>query len=426
MRIALVNWSRRRVGGVESYLNTVIPELIRAGQEVAFWHEVDKPLEREQIRLPDDAPAWCAAEMGVEHALEALRDWRPEVIYTHKVSDPELERKIIGVAPSVFFAHDYNGTCISGDKTFKRPTVQPCDRRFGKRCLLHYYPHRCGGLNPLTMLKLYSVQVRRQENLHLYDAIVTHSDHMLSELIKHGLSPQSAYNFPYYVQNSEAHDDLFSEAWQSDSSIKSLAPASAVDDSPSPDSHGKRPWNLLFSGRMERLKGGDFFIDSLSSVAACLERPMCITFAGEGRERNAWEQRAARLHNRKLDFKFVGWVNRQQMGPMLEACDLLVVPSLWPEPFGLVGPEAGHFGVPVAAFAVGGIPDWLLDGVNGYLAPGDPPTSEGLAEAIINCLHSPAKHQRLRRGAVEVAKQFNINNHLTALLGVFKRVAACR
>ena len=66
--------------------------------------------------------------------------------------------------------------------------------------------------------------------------------------------------------------------------------------------------------------------------------------------------------------------------------DLLVVPSLWPEPFGLVGLEAARHRLPVAAFAVGGIPDWLRPGVNGYLAPGDPPTPGGLADAIIACL----------------------------------------
>ena len=74
---------------------------------------------------------------------------------------------------------------------------------------------------------------------------------------------------------------------------------------------------------------------------------------------------------------------------------MLVVPSLWPEPFGLVGLEAARHRLPVAAFAVGGIPDWLRPGVNGYLAPGDPPTPGGLADAIIACLKDPETHARL-------------------------------
>jgi glycosyltransferase involved in cell wall biosynthesis len=136
------------------------------------------------------------------------------------------------------------------------------------------------------------------------------------------------------------------------------------------------------------------------------------------------ERRAERVRIPGLKIEFVGWVERRRIETLLENCDLLVVPSLWPEPFGLVGPEAGHFGVPVAAFDVGGIHDWLLDGVNGYLAPGSPPTSRGLAEAIINCLRDPVVHARLRTGAVEVAQQFNIKNHLTALLEVFQNVVS--
>src|SRR5207253_10057138 len=115
---------------------------------------------------------------------------------------------------------------------------------------------------------------------------------------------------------------------------------------------------------------------------------------------------------------------RRRMETLFGNCDLLVVPSLWPEPFGLVGPEAGLFGIPVAAFKVGGIPDWLVDGVNGYMASGSPPTSSGLAQAIIKCLYDPVTHARLRQGAREVAQQFNVKNHLTALLEVFSSVTS--
>jgi len=421
MRIAVVNWSKRRVGGVETYLNTIIPELSRAGHEIAFWHEVDEPVERKQIELPDDAPSWCVSALGAEKALAALRDWRPDVIYTHKLSDPELERKVLGLAPSVFFAHDYNGTCISGTKTFKYPIVQPCSRRFGWQCLAHYFPHRCGGLSPITMFKLYGLQSRRLKNLHFYDAIVTHSDHMLAELINHGLSPQRAYNFPYYVQPARANETL-SGLSRFPFTESSLTVEESEGRSIPHNGRSTGELHLLFSGRMEYLKGGHVFIDALPEVAAALAKPLRVTFAGDGRERRALEQRAERVRSPQLKIEFAGWVERRGIEALLGACDLLVVPSLWPEPFGLVGPEAGQFGVPVAAFDVGGIHDWLSDGVNGYLASGTPPTSAGLAQAIVKCLRDPATHARLRKGAVEIARQFNVKNHLTALLEVFKSV----
>ena len=419
MRIAIINWSSRRVGGVETYLNTLIPELALAGHAIALCSEVDEPSERERIGLPEKSPTWCVAEMGANQTVAALRDWNPDVVFAHKLSDADFEQEVLKLAPSVFFAHDYNGTCISGTKTFQFPVVKPCHRTFGWQCLLHYFPHRCGGLNPLTMMQLYSLQSKRLKNLHSYDAIVTHSDHMLDELTKHGLSPKRAYNFPYYVRSDNSNGNAAKDGSTIAGSLSDNASATSLVSA----LESKAGLNLLFSGRMEYLKGAHVLIDALPEASAKLKKLMRVTFAGDGRERQALERQASRVRNEKLDIEFTGWVERRQIEELLKSCDLMVVPSLWPEPFGLVGPEAGQFGVPVAAFDVGGIRDWLTNGVNGFLAPGSPPTAKGLAQAIVNCLSDPAKHSQLRQGAFDSAKQFNIQNHLTALLEVFSSVA---
>jgi glycosyltransferase involved in cell wall biosynthesis len=122
--------------------------------------------------------------------------------------------------------------------------------------------------------------------------------------------------------------------------------------------------------------------------------------------------------------EFAGWVSRARLDELYAESDLLVFPSLWPEPFGLAGPEAGLRGVPVAAFDVGGVSEWLVEGVNGHLAPGDPPTADGLARAVVQCLRDPAAHERLRRGAFETAQRFGLQNHLHALLDLFEHAAA--
>jgi glycosyltransferase involved in cell wall biosynthesis len=101
-----------------------------------------------------------------------------------------------------------------------------------------------------------------------------------------------------------------------------------------------------------------------------------------------------------------------------------VVPSLWPEPLGLVGTEAAAKGIPVAAFAVGGIPEWLVDGVNGTLADGNPPTSEGLAEAIVRCLADPVEYDRLSRGALATGRQLSLKPHIEALSRIFETSAS--
>lgn len=393
MRIAIVSSSRRKIGGIEAYLNSVIPELMSDNHEVAFWHEVDEPASREQIAPGEDMPTWCVAEMGADTALAELRRWSPDVIYAHGLLDPQLEASTLEVAPGVFFAHAYYGTCISGSKTWSNGAAKPCDRRFGPLCLIHYLPHRCGGLNPLAMFREYRRQGSRLELLRRYRYVLTGSEHMSAEYAKHGLS---ARHIPLLIPTDRASSGTVA-----------------------PSSH----WRILFMGRMDRLKGGLSLLESLPKIMEALDKPLRVTFAGDGPERKLWEGRASSMQAScdGLSFEFPGWVTGDAHHALLAGSDLLVMPSLWPEPFGLGGLQAGSHGVPAAAFDVGGISDWLKDDVNGYLAPADPPTSAGLAEAVIKCLRDPATYTRLRRGATTIARSFSAGNHVSRLVRVFEQ-----
>jgi len=408
MRIAVINWTNRKAGGVENYLESVIGELSRLGHCVAFWHETAEPSLREPIALPDAAPSWSVAELGALRALSALREWQPDLIYAHGLTDPSLEAETIRLAPSVFLAHAYYGACISGAKTFKSPVVKPCARPFGWQCLLHYYPHRCGGLSPLSMWSNFRLQAKRLKLLRSYDAVVTLSEHMRLEYLKYGIAAEHAFDIS--------------------ADMPQALPPPHLNEDEALESKARDFGRLLFVGRMDFLKGGHVFLEALPRVYAALNYPLRVTFAGDGPERAKWEAQAARVEEQLPHVKigFTGWVGKERLDELLGDCDLLVLPSLWPEPFGLIGPEAGLRGVPVAAFAAGGILDWLSDGVNGHLAPGDPPTAEGLAQSIIKCLHDPEVYLRLSRGAKELAQRFKTENHLLVLSEVFSRVVERR
>src|SRR5271163_1274337 len=121
MRIAIVNWSSRRVGGAETYLDRVVGGLRCAGHDTALFSETDQPVDRGPIAMPREAPIWSVSKMGLEAAIDALRTWHPDMIYAHGLTDPTLEARTLQIAPAVLFAHNYYGTCISGAKTFKSP-----------------------------------------------------------------------------------------------------------------------------------------------------------------------------------------------------------------------------------------------------------------------------------------------------------------
>jgi glycosyltransferase involved in cell wall biosynthesis len=403
MRILITTWSSRRVGGAETYVGRVMAQLHAHGHQIGFCFETDEPRERAPIALPAGTVSFHLAA-GVEAALAAIREWRPDVNYAHGLLSPDLEERLLGLAPGVCFAHSYYGTCISGDKTHKFPIVQPCGRRFGAACLALYFPRRCGGLSPLAMVRSYSRQRHRLALLHRYAAVVTHSEHMRREFLRHGVAGGRVYN----LHRSAPHDSM------------PIAPASLA----APRREG--PWQLMFVGRMDRLKGGSALLEALPAVAAAAGRPLRVGFAGDGPARRAWEEqaRAVMAATPGLAVEFTGWLAQDSLTAKLDETDIVVVPSLWPEPFGLVGPEANRRGIPVVAYASGGIPEWLEDGVNGCLAPGDPPTVAGLAEALVRCLHSLASGNALRVGAWRMGHAHPDDVHIDALVDILALAAA--
>jgi glycosyltransferase involved in cell wall biosynthesis len=249
----------------------------------------------------------------------------------------------------------------------------------------------------------YRKQSARLGLMARYGAILTASAHMRTEFMRHGLPPQRVHALRLPLAPGRFP--------RSQEAAQAMPAAS-------------REVRLLYVGRMTRLKGGPIMLDALALAQASLGRPLKLIFVGDGPDRVQWEQKSRQVQaaNTQLSIEFSGWLNSASLDQLMLDSDLLVVPSTWPEPFGLVGPEAGLRCLPAAAFAVGGIPEWLSDGVNGCLAPGDPPTAAGLARAIVECVRDPAELARLRNGAQELSDRFNLDAHIDALLAIFEGV----
>jgi glycosyltransferase involved in cell wall biosynthesis len=399
MRIAIANWTSCRFGGVETYLASLVSALAARGEELALITELDVPRERGRIALPAGAPRWCAADEGVERAVRALREWRPDLIYAHGDFAATLEESLLSCAPAIYFAHSYSGACISGTKMHRAPAPTACSRALGWPCLLHYFPRRCGGLSPVTMWTEFRRQTGRLARLASYDAILVASEHMRREYLRHGISADRLHVVHLPVAAADA-------------------PATQTrGDAPARDERRR----LLFVGRMDWHKGGHVLIDATPEIAAALGRSVRLTMVGEGPERAHWMRRAERVHRRNpsVSIEFAGWLSGPELTQTMAQADLLAVPSLWPEPFGLTGLEAARLGIPAIAFDTGGISQWLRDGVNGHLAPADPPTPSELARAAVMALHDRGHYRRLSEGALAAVNQFTMDSHISALLEHF-------
>jgi glycosyltransferase involved in cell wall biosynthesis len=113
---------------------------------------------------------------------------------------------------------------------------------------------------------------------------------------------------------------------------------------------------------------------------------------------------------------------RSDVPELMRALDVLLLPSEQ-EPFGRALIEAMAMGVPVLATNVGGPPEIVQEGVQGYLlAPHEP---DAWAAAIRGIVEHPERAQEMgRAGRERAARAFSAEQHARAVLDVYRRAAA--
>jgi glycosyltransferase involved in cell wall biosynthesis len=399
VRILFANDGLGDAGGVQSYLEAVTRGLDARGYELAFFH-CGTETAAETGRFPAGMTFFGGEGVGAASALESARAWAPDLCFSHNMNSLGIEEQFQQAWPVVKLMHGYFGTCVGGLKTTNSMFgPRPCGRTFGPACLAHYLPRRCGQLSLSKMLRQYRWAARQNNLFAGYAALVVASQHMRREYVANGAPAERVHVAP-------------------------LFPTGAGARRPKGEAAGaRRPPHVLFLGRMTKLKGGDVLIRAVAEAARREGLKIQLTLAGDGPQRAAWE-----LLGRELGVacRFTGWVNEEERQALLDEASLLAVPSVWPEPFGLVGLEAARAGVPAVAFDVGGIAEWLKDGVNGLLADASPPDHRSLAAALVKALGSPECLGRMAAAARRVAGEMSLQKHLDILEGIFHQAVSAR
>jgi glycosyltransferase involved in cell wall biosynthesis len=146
-----------------------------------------------------------------------------------------------------------------------------------------------------------------------------------------------------------------------------------------------------------------------------------LTIAGDGPEEQA-------LRALAKDFsigdrvRFLGYVANEDLRREYLEADLFVLPTL-SEALGSVVLEAMSCGLPVIATDVGGIPEMIEDGVNGFLVP--PGDAARLAQAISQLAANPLRRRAMRRANLErIATQFRWSANVDCYERIYQRVLA--
>ena len=172
-----------------------------------------------------------------------------------------------------------------------------------------------------------------------------------------------------------------------------------------------------FAGRLERVKGVDVLLAAMPRV---IERVpgVRLLVCGEGDEEQALVGQAESLGIAGR-VRFTGW--RYDVPAILKGLDALVLASR-SEGMPMTILEAFSLSVPVAATAVGGVPEVVVDGETGCLAPPEDP--DALADAIAGVVADPARRQAMGARAREVFERgYTIETMVRRYEALFDRLA---
>jgi glycosyltransferase involved in cell wall biosynthesis len=325
------------------------------------------------------SPELADTSLSPDRRLGDALSLRPTAIHAHRIDDPDLVAFMRRSAPVTLSVHGYTG-CTSGVHYF-RPGHE-CTRAHGPGCIPHLTVRSCVHTRHARSLPAAYKRVGRAlEALRRADLVVSYASAVDRHLAANGVTRRA---------------------------IVPLFPTVA----PSAGSGHAIRRRVVFAGRVVVPKGVGILVRAARTVDA--EFVIC----GDGWQLDAMRKLAQRLEVQER-VSFRGWLSPEKLARELAEASVVAMPSVWPEPFGLVGIEAFAAGRPVVASLTGGIGDWLEDGVSGLgVRPGD---ARALAHALNELLADPARQQAMGAAGKETMEaRFSPERHVATLLEAYQ------
>ena len=378
------------VGGAEHSLYNIRRELVRRGHEVrAVTGDRPRPqpgfsdytFSSRDATVPGKLVHYLYNHSAKTTISFAIRDFRPEVIHAGTVTkiSPAGVKAMKGT-PTIMDLRDYGLMYPALHKYL--PKDEFCRYGDDACCPLHagYFRYY------FELLRIYLHRKRFDQ----IAAFVADSEHMKRLAGQLGMKPAIVLNSPLET-------------------IPEQLPGVP-----------KLPDSILYAGRLEPEKGVLELVNSFELVRKSLPDAKLL-IAGSG---SLSDEIDSLIMDRGLcgSVTLLGHINRQELQQWYVKTRIVAIPSLWPEPFGRVGPEAMAFGVPVVASGRGGMTDWLNDGQNGIIA--DPSDVKNLAASLVRLLQDETLYQLMSENARQSVHRFRVENYVDELEALYRGAAA--
>ncbi|HUA09384.1 MAG TPA: glycosyltransferase [Candidatus Acidoferrales bacterium] len=341
-------------GGSEAAMERYLPALRRAGLDVRVLAR--RVTDSARFGVPARALPWGdendePSSAAAGEVSREIRDERIDLVLCSNVFDAAVLDAAREARRCVVHVRDHRVFCPNGDRLFPNFS-RPCDAAMGGACLVNSLLRGCVCGPRSGTLRRLRRRERTAEATRRYDAFVVSSRFMARSCERNGIAAAKIHVLEPPIADASAADPI--------------VPPPAVP-------------RVLFAGRIVPAKGLRSLVRAIARIGEG-RRPVLRVAGRPTGELDACARLAQQLHVR---LEALGWCDGDALLRAIDEVHAVVVPSLWPEPYGLLGAEAQARGRPAVAYAVGGIPEWIGDA--GECAPrGDERALARAIEAVID------------------------------------------
>lgn len=312
-----------------------------------------------------------------------LKEFKPDVVALFMFMtalSPSVLAALRDV-PTVLLHMTYREICPTGLRW--RPDAGLCEAKAGWDCQANGCFSKVGILPRLAQMSLLD------RNKHIVDRSVAPSHAMAQILKNHGWNVTDV--LPFGIPAHEA------DASRSDTPL------------------------FAFAGRLTDEKGVDWLLDAVAHAGERLAKAQ-VEILGDGPARSALEAQAERLGIADR-VTFRGKVERAESQNVLGRAWLQIIPSLWPEPFGLVTVEALSRGTPVLVTDQGAPPELVDHGKTGWIVPvGD---VSAMADRLVEATQNPALIEKMGSNAVVSTKtRYSVDAWVDGCIRIFSELSS--
>lgn len=181
--------------------------------------------------------------------------------------------------------------------------------------------------------------------------------------------------------------------------------------------------HCLFVGMLNENKG------QLQFLRACYREikaeGLVIHFAGAGERIEKQIREFAAKHEISNNLVFHGYLSRGDIYKLYRKCQIVLAPTLWPEPFGRVPLEAGLTRRPCVSFAVGGLKESILHEVTGFLVErGD---YRSFMQYVLKLAASAELRYQIGQAAYKhISKHFSLEKNVTLFVNSLRNAEKVR